>query len=227
MTFTGKTLWTGLPLHVIDFEGSNRTGVVEAGVVTLVNGEIFSTTTQLYAPRESVSLIDTQCHQLKDQDLKNRPPFESEWDYWVSLRRTGLFVAHNSAVESQLLRLTWPRPSVVPSITQSGDSAAEWGPWIDSYRLARLWLPTLGDYKLSSLVVSLKLQPRLDRLAKQYCPPTRQSYHCALYDALAAALILKELCTQGGRSSSTLAQLIQDSLSGSAREDFMQGELGF
>ena len=224
MQIAGKTLWSDVPLHVVDFEGSTRTGVIEYGVVTLLHREIFSTTTKIHAARASVSTLDTQCHGLSDQDLVNQTPFESEWDYWISLRRTGLFVAHNATVESQLLRLTWPRPSAVPSMVEQGVQTAEWGPWVDSYRLARVWLPTLGDYKLASLIKVFKLQDQLDVLAARYCPSQRRKYHCALYDALASALVLRTLCAGQGRSQSTMAQLVQDSLSLPAREDSMQGE---
>jgi DNA polymerase-3 subunit epsilon len=223
MQFAGKTLWSDLPLHVVDFEGSNRTGVIEYGVVTLSKKEIFSTATKIHGARANLSTLDTQCHGLSDRDLINQTPFESEWDYWVSLRRTGIFVAHNATVESQLLRLTWPRPSAVPSL-EDGVQTAEWGPWIDSCRLARLWIPTLGDYKLASLIKLFKLQGQLDVLAERYCPLQRRKYHCALYDALASALILRTLCAGEGRSQLTVSQLVQDSLSLPAREDSMQGE---
>jgi DNA polymerase-3 subunit epsilon len=223
MQFAGKILWSDLPLHIVDFEGSNRTGVIEYGVVTLLKKEIFATATKIHGARVNLSTLDTQCHGLSDRDLINQTPFESEWDYWVSLRRTGIFVAHNASVESQLLRLTWPRPSAVPSL-EDGIQTAEWGPWIDSCRLARLWIPTLGDYKLASLIKLFKLQGQLDVLAERYCPLPRRKYHCALYDALASALILRTLCAGEGRSQFTVFQLVQDSLSLPAREDSMQGE---
>ena len=225
MQFVGKNVWSDLPLHVVDFEGSSRTGVIEYGVVTLHRNEIFSTATKKHVPRENLSTQDTLCHGLSDQDLVNQTPFESEWDYWISLRRTGLFVAHNAAVESQLLRLTWPRPSSGPSLLEEGVHTAEWGPWIDSYRLARLWIPSLGDYKLASLIKAFKLQPELDFLAERYCPQQRRKYHCALYDALASALLLRTLCGIEGRTQSTLLDLVRDSLNLSAREENTQGEL--
>jgi len=225
MQVSGKTIWSDFPLHVVDFEGNSRTGIIEYGVVTLHRNVIFSTATKIHVPRVNLSTQDTQCHGLTDRDLVNQTPFESEWDYWVSLRRTGLFVAHNAAVESQLLRLTWPRPSAVPSLIEEGMQIAEWGPWIDSYRLARMWIPSLGDYKLASLIKAFKLQHELDLLAERYCPLPRRKYHCALYDALASALILRTLCGAEGRSQSTLSDLVKDSLNLIAREERTQGEL--
>ena len=52
-------LWTEIPIHVVDFEGSLRTGVVEYGVATLLGGDIINTSTRLHAARTSVPPIDT------------------------------------------------------------------------------------------------------------------------------------------------------------------------
>lgn len=218
--------WSSVPIHVVDFEGSPRTGVVEFGVATLLGGEVVSTSTRLHAPRAPVPAIDTQCHGLGARDLAGAPPFESEWDHWVSLRRSGLLAAHNASVEAGLLRGTWARPSAVPAFVGEAAAVAEWGPWVDTCRLARSWAPTLGDYRLSSLIAVLRLGPRLEALASEHCPPRRRRYHCALYDALAAALVLRALCGQEGRSVAPLSQLVRDSLTASAADDLMQGELG-
>ena len=220
------TLWTEVPIHVIDFEGSPRTGVVEFGVATLLGGEVISASTRLHSPRAPVPAIDTQCHGLTQKDLKGLPPFESEWDYFVSLRRSGLLAAHHATVEAGLLRGTWPRPAAVSSFVGAPASLAEWGPWIDSCRLARAWAPTLGDFRLGSLISALRLGSRLESLAGQHCPAGRRKYHCALYDALAAALVLKALGGMEGRSTAALAQWVCDSLSAPAADDLMQGELG-
>ena len=151
--------WSSVPIHVIDFEGSARTGVVEFGVATLLGGEVVSASTSLHASRVPIPAIDTQCHGLGAKELKGRPPFESEWERWVGLRRTGLLAAHNASVESGLLRGTWSRPSAVPGFVGDGSEVAEWGPWIDTCRLARAWAPSLGDFRLGALVSALRLGP--------------------------------------------------------------------
>ncbi len=217
--------WSQVPLHVVDFEGGARTGVVESGVVTLLGGEVVSAFTGLHAPSAAVPAVDTQCHGLTDRDLAAETPFSAEWDRWAGLRRTGLFAAHNAAVEAGLLRATWPRPPAVPSFV-GPEAVAEWGPFIDTCRLARLWMPSLGDHRLSSLVSALRLGPRLEALAQAYCPTSRRRYHCALFDALAAALVLRALCAVEGRSSASLAQLVRDGLPAAAAGEMHQGELG-
>jgi len=192
----------------------------------LLGGDIINTSTRLHAARTPVPPIDTQCHGLSEKELKGLPPFESEWDHWVSLRRTGLLAAHNATVESGLLRGTWLRPPAVPAFVEPGVEVAEWGAWVDTCRLARAWVPSLGDYRLHALVTVFRLGHRLDTLAAKHCPPNRRKYHCALYDALASALVLRALCSVEGRSAATLAQLVKDSLSAPAAEDLSQGELG-
>jgi DNA polymerase III epsilon subunit-like protein len=218
--------WHQVPIHVVDFEGGPRTGVVEFGVATLLGGEVVSAATALHAPRAPVPALDTQCHGLAERDLAGARPFEDEWDRWLSLRRTGLLAAHNATVEHDLLRGTWARPAAVPAFVGEGGAVAEWGPWIDTCRLARAWAPSLGDFRLGQLVADLRLGPRLEALAAQHCPPKRRRFHCALYDALAAALVLRALCALEGRSQATLAQLVRDSVSAPAANDLMQGELG-
>ena len=76
------------------------------------------------------------------------------------------------------------------------------------------------------MVADLRLGGRLDALAAQHCPPKRRRFHCALYDALAAALVLRALCALEGRSQASLVQLVRDSVSAPAANDLMQGELG-
>ena len=120
-----------------------------------------------------------------------------------------------------------PGPRRSPPSSARAETVAEWGPWIDTCRLARAWAPSLGDFRLGQLVADLRLGPRLEALAAQHCPPKRRRFHCALYDALAAALVLRALCALEGRSQPPpFAQLVRDSVSAPAANDLMQGELG-
>lgn len=219
--------WTDVPVHVLDFEGGPRTGVVEFGVATLLGGEVISVQTGLCAPLAPVPAIDTQCHGLADADLAGCRSFDAQWERFVSLRTSGVLAAHNSPVEARLLAATWPHPSAVPSVAEADVAAAEWGPWVDTLRIARRWAPSLGDFRLSELVRVLRLSERLESLAARHCPPGRRRFHCAGYDALAAALLLRHLGGLEGRSALPLGRLLADSLGGSDAADFHQGELGF
>ncbi|MFZ9201668.1 MAG: 3'-5' exonuclease [Opitutales bacterium] len=218
--------WTDVPLHVLDFEGGPRTGVVEFGVATLLGGEVISVQTGLCAPLAPIPAIDTQCHGLADLDLEGHRSFDAQWERFVSLRASGVLAAHNSPVEARLLASTWPHPSAVPSVAEEGVAQAEWGPWVDTLRLARIWAPSLGDFRLAELVRILRLADKLDAMAARHCPVGRRRFHCAGYDALAAALLLRYLGGLEGRSALPLGRLLADSLGGAEGGDFHQGELG-
>ena len=64
-------------------------------------------------------------------------------------------------------------------------------PWIDTLKLAREAWPGLASYALESLVETLQLKERIEMLV-----PDR-SAHDALYDAVAAAVLLERLCNDG------------------------------
>jgi DNA polymerase III epsilon subunit-like protein len=68
---------------------------------------------------------------------------------------------------------------------------AAWGPWLDSRRLAEVAWPDRESYGLGALISTLDLQETLDAIAGEACPANRRRYHCALYDALASALLLR------------------------------------
>lgn len=218
--------WKTVPIHVIDFEGSARTGVVEYGIVTLHQGEIVHAATRLCAPAAPVPHLDTQCHGLRDTDLAGTTPLAADWELFAGLRRTGLLAAHHASVEQGLLKNTWPYPGAMPDHARPGSPAVnDWGPWIDTCRLAAAWHPRLADRKLASLIEWFRLEKKLGQFSLTHCPHNRHRYHCALYDALASALLLRHLCAQPNRPDVTLETLVQDSLSGPRQADRLQGEL--
>jgi len=223
--------WKETPVHVLDFEGGARTGIIEYGVVTLLGGEIAGAKTRLCASAAPVPGADTQCHGLRDSDLAGAAPASADWDFFAGLRRAGFFCAHHAATEHTLLKAVWPFPGAMPDHARAGDSAAQpvndWGPWIDSCRLATVWHPRLPDYGLGALVKWFCLGKKLTAAAAAHCPPKRRRFHCALYDALASALLLCHLCEQPGRTGATLETLVRDSLRGSRQIERMQIELDF
>lgn len=179
------------PIHVIDFEGHISYGVVEYGVATIYDGKIVSARTQVCRPVGAIPAEDTRLHRLSMSHLENSEPFSSEWSRFVDLRNTGPFAAHNATYEHNLLKNLWAYPPAVPSYSNPNSPLLpEWGPWLDSCQLARVLWPTLGNYKLASLVETLSLQNVLDAMADILCPKNRRHFHAALYDALAAALII-------------------------------------
>ena len=218
--------WADTPIHFIDFEGNAASGILEFGVVTLVGGGIAATRTRLCRAAGRVTEEDTAVHGLRAEALATEAPFADEWDYFADLRTRGPLAAHFAHVEHHLLRTVWAYPRTVPDFARPGRTATEWGPWIDTGRLYPQFFPTLGDGKLEELVAAAVLQAELDAAAGQHCPPARRHYHAALYDALAGALLLRDLLRRAEFATATIPWLLQMStLDGGRRDALRQGEL--
>jgi DNA polymerase-3 subunit epsilon len=219
-------LWTEVSVHVIDFEGSLLSGVVEYGVATLVDGSVDRVATRLCRPRGRIRPGEAAVHGLADADVAQSEPFESEWNLFAGLRETGVFAAHFSATENSLLRSVWPTPRLSPDFLRPDGSGAEWGPWIDTGRMAAGGSVDGQSLRLEEVVRRLGLTASLDAAADAWCPPLRRKFHCALYDALACALVLDRLARDAGGAAWTL----RDALAASTgdvrvRDSFRQGEL--
>ncbi len=211
--------WADIPLHVVDFEGSRRTGVVEYGVATLLGGRLVGLRTALCAPSSPVPGAETRCHGLTDRDLEGRRPFSAEWPLFNELRGSGLLASHQASVEASLLAATWPHPAAVPAVSETEVAEAQWGPWVDSLALARARLPGLPGHSLGEVVAALGLAGELAAAADALCPEGRRRPHCAGFDALAAALAVLRLAPPRGRIADLLA------MGSPGGSDAAQGEL--
>ncbi|HSH09957.1 MAG TPA: 3'-5' exonuclease [Oceanipulchritudo sp.] len=187
------TDWKSVTVHMMDFEGSPGSGVVEYGVVELKGGRIQGTTTGLCHPVGSISARDWEVHGISELETKGRAPFSDLYEAFVGYRRSGIFAAHNRHAENTFLKSTWPLPPTVPDWRGGGESAQEWGPWIDTLSIYKALYPRLDSYALGDLVGFFGGKAELDRLALKHCPPDRRKPHCALYDALASTILLLRL----------------------------------
>lgn len=180
-------------IHIIDFEGHSRYGVVEYGVVTWTASGIERTASRLCAPTGEIPPADTRVHGITRVETEGRSLFADDYALFVELRRSGLFCAHNAMVESNLLRGTWACPPFSPD-WGNGDGVvevAEWGPWLDTLQLARAFFPDRERHALGALSYETDLRPKIDALAEVHCESTRRRPHAALYDALATAVWLE------------------------------------
>lgn len=200
--------WTETPVHVLDLEGHKRYGVVEFGLVTVLRGEISHCQTATCRPTGPIPEEDSRLHGLRSADLASAPAFGSLWEVFIGLRREGPFAAHHAAFEDGLVRHIWAYPSFVPDFSLPSRQVASWGPWIDTCRLSQTLHPERGSHRLGDLVAAHGLEGDLKAQAKSFCPPGRDRFHCALYDALAAALLLLRL-TAGSDPRPTIPQLIR------------------
>jgi DNA polymerase-3 subunit epsilon len=185
--------WKSTPVIMMDFEGGPVSGVVEYGWIRLEDGGIKEVETALCRPSGHISEQEAEVHGIRDADVGSRSPFKAYYEKFVELRRQGVFAAHNRFAENTFLKNVWPVPPVVPDWRRPGQAAQEWGPWIDTLSIYKALYPGLESYSLGELVQQFGIQDRLTELAGQYCPQKRSKAHCALYDAIASALLLIQL----------------------------------
>ena len=93
------------------------------------------------------------------------------WPRWTPWLLSRPLAAHNASTEKKILKKLAP--------------LHRFGPWLDTLVLARHLLPAATDHTLSAACTALGL---LDRLAA-LCPG--RTWHDALYDAFASALLLE------------------------------------
>lgn len=205
------THWTSLPIHVIDFEGSNDYGVIEYGIAVVKDAEVVECHSGVCEAEDEISQRDSWKHGLRRQDTVGQPGFAKHWELFNSLRKHGPFGAHHASVENRLLKRTWPYPSTSPSFFNATEQVSTWGPWIDTRAIYQKIYPDLEEHKLGSLIETFQLQEALDDLSRQHCPNKRCKYHCALYDALASAQLLLHLGKQDGFEDMSIEWLIETS----------------
>ncbi|WOO42780.1 3'-5' exonuclease [Rubellicoccus peritrichatus] len=222
---TMETDWTSLPIHVIDFEGSNDYGVIEYGIAVVQDAKVVECHSGVCEAEDEISQSDSWKHGLRRQDTEGQPNFAKHWELFNALRKRGPFAAHHASVENRLLKRSWPHPSASPSFYGSTDSVTSWGPWIDSRAIYQKVYPDLSEHKLGSLIETFQLQEQLDEMAMEHCPNRRCKYHCALYDALASAQLLIHLGNQGGFEDMTIEWLIEMSASTSVATELRQPKL--
>ncbi|MDR2419937.1 MAG: hypothetical protein LBD40_01265 [Puniceicoccales bacterium] len=168
-----------IPIHVIDFEGNRKVGIAEWGVVSLVDQEISNVRTHFCPSFFSPDEVPRDCMD-----------FSQNAAYFLQLRRSGIFCSHSHYIEDTLLRHYWASPGYVPSFT-SASPVTTWGPWLDTCAIWMHMIPRLVSYNLMDLIQKYSLQDSLRQEASEHCPPDRAHPHAALYDALAASLLLR------------------------------------
>jgi DNA polymerase-3 subunit epsilon len=176
-------------IHVVDFEGTLSAGVVEYGVVTLDSGFLHGVATAKCRPDAPVLESDAWVHGLSDDELEDCVSFRDARDLFFRLRQTGLMAAHHASVENHMLMRYW---SVIPIASDPIGSLRQcgaWGPWLDTRQMASRWMRG-RDASLMARIREAGLVEELDRMAVLYCPMDRRRPHCALFDALASALLL-------------------------------------
>ena len=204
----------------IDFEGSTRTGIVEYGIAVWKSGQITDTHTRLCKPRESLTMADTHLYGLGECDLIGADSVATAWELFSNLRNDAPFAAHHCVVENMLLHQVWPHGRKFPDFA-TGDHCIGWGPWIDTRLIYELLYPDLSSYKLMDLIETFQLVDKLRSEGDKHCPENRCRPHCALYDAIASALLFTHVSNVPELAKWTLADWIKQP----SRKDDEQMEL--
>ncbi len=208
-------------IHVVDFEGSSRCGVIEFGVVTLDRDQIIDTRTSLCRANAPILPKESLLHGIRNESLENRESFDTCEGLFFAMRKNGVFAAHHAPVEDGFLSRYWTvAPSTHVELPSNLRRPGSWGPWIDTCKLAKEVWKGLESYSLTELVKYFDFEPRLKEFSSKYCPEDRRFAHCALYDALASAMLINlirsetewedrqliEASSSGNRSSSAQSQ---------------------
>ncbi|WP_436888419.1 3'-5' exonuclease [Nocardiopsis dassonvillei] len=179
--------WKKMPLVALDLEGTgsqdhDQEAILEIALVRLVDGspDLATAYDTLVNPGRPVPRRPWISPDLNDHALRNAPRPEQIDDALASRVKGYYLVGHNIGVDDRLLHLRHPR--VAPAGL------------IDTLRLARA-LDVPSPKGLGALLDRFELRNRVNELV-----PTGRP-HRALWDAVAAALLLRELATQGGITS--------------------------
>lgn len=218
--------WRAATIHFLDFEGSLATGVVEYGVAVLHGGEIVDAATRLCRPVGPIRREDAAVHGIGAADVAGAAPLSEDWELFAGWRQRGPFAAHFAGTENSLLKATWPYGRSAPDLSRAGATTNEWGPWLDTGRLLPQLFRGIASARLEDLVTQFGVGDELATQAERFCPPARRRYHAALYDALAAALLLRATLARPEFAAATLPWLLElSSLDPARREAQRQGEL--
>lgn len=166
-------------ITVLDFE---TTGPVrghpdipwQIGLVELVDGRVTGAHREdlLHVPagRPFNPYAPGRHAQLRNA-LDAAPEPATLWPQWTPWLLSRPLAAHNASTEKKILKNLAP--------------LHHFGPWLDTLVLARHLLPASPDHTLSAACTALGLLPKLSTL----CP--NRTWHDALYDAFASALLLE------------------------------------
>ncbi|MDR1303309.1 MAG: hypothetical protein LBJ81_01660 [Puniceicoccales bacterium] len=198
------------PIHVIDFEGNRAHGIMEFGLVTLENGQIKHIFYHQCSPKFSPQNAPFREHSRFRSDAVQHS-FAEYLPLFRAKRQSGFFCAHSATVEDRLLRQYAFFPPIVKNMafhapldgyrpfdkTQTPTqitptaTAPSWGPWIDTCRIYKKFYQTAKNYALAELIRHFRLETELQTLVAQHANNKKLTFHRALDDALATALLLQ------------------------------------
>ncbi|MFH0880645.1 MAG: 3'-5' exonuclease [Lentisphaerota bacterium] len=125
-------------------------------------------------------------HRVRGQ-LAVAPTLQELWPVMHGWLAGRCLVAHNIGTERKMIRHLAP--------------LHQWGPWVDTLKLARIAFPDLGSHTLEDLME----QTGLNGQVQAWCPGRQP--HDALYDAYGCAALLVYMLGLPGWERVTVEQL--------------------
>jgi len=163
----------------------------QIGMVTLTAGKVdpssmFESLLQVDANRPFNPHAPGR-HALLRDEISDAPSPQELWSQVRSRLTDHPLCAHNVATEKKFTREMAPMH--------------QFGPWIDTLRIARKVWPGCASYALEDLIVLFDLKIRVDELC------SGKFSHDALYDAVASAMLIEHLLEQAGWGGVTVGEL--------------------
>lgn len=137
-------------------------------------------------PSRAITRPAREVHGIGDAETANAPEMGSLWPEFRQRMKGAVMLAHGAGTERRFLR-AFPFHG--------------FGPWIDTLAVSRALLPGLSDHSLSGVVTALGVE----RTVRALCPSL--DWHDALFDAVACAVVLRQLSAEGGLGGMTVSQV--------------------
>ena len=90
--------WQSQSIHCLDFEGSRASGILEYGLVTILDGDVVTLETRLCQGTGAIPEMESATHQIRIEDVISAEPLSSDWELFRDIRNAGPFAAHHAGV---------------------------------------------------------------------------------------------------------------------------------
>ncbi len=168
-----KVTWEKSNILILDFEGTLRSGIREAGFVLVKDGEI-----------NHIKEISKCTHNHTIEDLVVNY-FQNK-----NLEQVDLFVSHSASVEHNFLKNIMPYRAQIFGIRRKN---FYWDPWIDTVKTYKALYPSEKKFDLKSLAKRFIDVEIIQDITMKYCIKEKRTFHHSVFDAIICYLLLKRV----------------------------------
>jgi DNA polymerase III epsilon subunit-like protein len=168
-----KVTWEKSNILILDFEGTVKSGIREAGFVLVKDGEV-----------NHLKEISKCTHNHTIEDLVVNY-FRSK-----KLEQVDVFVSHSASIEHNLLKNIMPYRA---QIFETKGKNFYWDPWIDTVQIYKTLYPSEKKFDLKSLAKRFIDDEIIEDITIKYCIKEKRSFHHSLFDAIICYLLLKRI----------------------------------